>query len=154
MYKNFFCIIFEKKNTRIYKKRSKILAPLNIQLSDTFMGKEPPVARRDSVEPIYSQTRCDLSAFNSASEERVRRRTEHHRKAKINSVASSITANGTAAISRNEGTKGHNARRKSNEIDQPLIIHSPRALSFIHPACRVAFFRVQLSRKMRAPKWA
>lgn len=81
----------------------------------------------------------------------VRKRTEH-RKAEINSVASSINANGTPAISRNVGTKGHNARaKKSNEsLTGPLIIHSLSALLSLF-CMPVAFCRIHLPRPPLLP---
>lgn len=83
--------------------------------------------------------RCLIRRFSRAHETRnVRKRTEH-RKAEINSVASSINANSTPAISRNVGTKGHNARAKKKQREFDRSINHPFAerslVSILHAGC-------------------
>jgi len=99
----------------------------------SFDTGKKSTGRDDTVKPIYSRNiaiyRCLIRRFSRARMCTVEGwrmpKSTGHRKAKINPVASSINASGTPAISRNGGTKGHNAHQKSNERStDPLITHS------------------------------
>lgn len=87
-------------------------------MSDAFTRKKSLAVQlsRFSSQAIYRHL---IRRFTGVGMRCGRARIQRDGKAKINSVASSVNANGTPAISRNGSIKGHDALKKKQWEIEP-----------------------------------